>query len=180
MHFAVTDFLLDIVQNSCEAGASLIQINIEETETSIAIKVTDNGKGMDETELNKALDPFYTDGVKHPSRKVGLGLPFLKQATEQSNGRFEIRSEKGKGTEVFFQFFKNEIDTPPVGDIPGALISVLCMPGDHEMLISREKREAGIRYELSRQELSGILGSLERMDSLILLRDFVRSQEEQD
>lgn len=180
MHFAVTDFLLDIVQNSCEAGASLIQLSIEETENSIAIKVADNGKGMDEAELKKALDPFYTDGVKHPSRKVGLGLPFLKQATEQSNGRFEIRSEKGKGTEVFFQFFKHEIDAPPVGDIPGALVSVLCMPGGHEMLISREKREAGIRYELSRKELAEILGSFERMDSLILLRDFVRSQEEQD
>lgn len=180
MHFAVTDFLLDIVQNSCEAGASLIQINIKETETSIAIKVTDNGKGMDTAELKKALDPFYTDGVKHPMRNVGLGLPFLKQATEQSNGCFEIRSEKGKGTEVFFQFFKNEIDAPPVGDIPGALVSILCMSGGHEMLISREKQEAGIRYELSRQELSEILGSFERMDSLILLRDFVRSQEEQD
>lgn len=180
MHFAVTDFLLDIVQNSCEAGASLIQINIKETETSIAIKVTDNGKGMDTTELKKALDPFYTDGVKHPTRKVGLGLPFLKHATEQSNGHFEIRSEKGKGTEVFFQFFKNEIDAPPVGDIPSALVAILCMSGGHEMLISREKQEAGICYELSRQELSEILGSFERMDSLILLRDFVRSQEEQD
>lgn len=180
MHFAVTDFLLDIVQNSCEAGASLIHVNIEETEASIAIKVTDNGKGMDERELKKALDPFYTDGIKHPSRKVGLGLPFLKQATEQSNGRFEIRSEKGKGTEVFFQFFKNEIDTPPVGDIPGTVVAALCMPGNHEMLIVREKQEAGIRYELSRNQLSEILGSFEMMDSLLLLRDFVRSQEEQD
>ena len=40
---------------------------------------------MTDEELKKAVDPFYTDGLKHKKRKVGLGLPFMIQAVQQAN-----------------------------------------------------------------------------------------------
>jgi hypothetical protein len=39
---------------------------------------------MTAEELQRALDPFHTDGIKHPHRKVGLGLPFLVQTAEHA------------------------------------------------------------------------------------------------
>ncbi len=176
MHYAIVDFLIDIAQNSCEAGAGLVDIRIDEDEAGIDISVRDNGKGMDASELARAVDPFVTDGIKHPGRKVGLGLPFLKQAAEQGGGRFSIVSEKGRGTEVAFRFDKGNLDCPPLGDLPGALLSVLCMPGARELNISRRR---GLHsYKLSKSELVDALGSLEEVSSLALLKHYLQSQEE--
>ena len=83
MHYAVTDYVLDIVQNACEARASKVKVRFYETPACIDVVVEDDGKGMSHEEQEAALDPFHSETGKHPGRKVGLGLPFLKQATEQ-------------------------------------------------------------------------------------------------
>lgn len=176
MHYAIVDFVTDIAQNACESGASRVGIVFSEDDERVDVIVEDDGKGMGAEQLARALDPFYTDGEKHPGRKVGLGLPFLKQAAEQDGGRFRIRSEKGRGTEVEFGFDKRNVDCPPVGDVPGMLLSALCMPGGHEMTIAR--RRGSLSYELKKSELIEALGNLEEVSSLTLLKQFLRSQEE--
>jgi signal transduction histidine kinase len=115
MHYEIVDFVIDIVQNSCEAGASLVELRIDEDDEGIGFEVGDNGKGMDALQQARALDPFVTDGIKHPGRKVGLGLPFLQQALEQSGGRLKLESEKGRGTRLSFRFDTRNVDCPPVG-----------------------------------------------------------------
>ena len=71
------DTILDIVQNAFESGATEVRLELARRETRLEVAVRDNGCGMDAATLAKALDPFWTDGEKHPGRKVGLGLPFL-------------------------------------------------------------------------------------------------------
>lgn len=176
MHYEIADFVTDIVQNACEAGARSVDVAFEEDDESVALRVRDDGKGMDADELARALDPFVTDGRKHPGRKVGLGLPFLKQALDLNGGEFSIRSEKGKGTEVVFRFDKRQVDCPPLGDVPGMMLSILCLPGGQEMTISRKKGKSS--YELRKSELAEALGNLEEVSSLALLKQYVRSQEE--
>ncbi|MFA6785071.1 MAG: sensor histidine kinase, partial [Sphaerochaeta sp.] len=102
MHVFICDFLLDIVQNSFEAESRRVELSLEETDTRLVCQVRDNGKGMDEAVKNRVLDPFYTDGIKHVKRKVGLGLPFLIQACEACNGDFSLESELGVGTTISF------------------------------------------------------------------------------
>ncbi|HOX48159.1 MAG TPA: sensor histidine kinase, partial [Spirochaetales bacterium] len=80
MHYSLGDYVLDIAQNAVESGAGTVRIDFAETEESFSVAVADDGVGMAEEELARALDPFYTDGKKHARRKVGLGLPFLVQA----------------------------------------------------------------------------------------------------
>lgn len=179
MHYAIVDFIADLVQNSLEAEASQVSVEIDETESGFGVRVLDDGKGMDEEEARRALDPFYTDGLKHGKRKVGLGLPFLKQATDLSGGEFFLRSEKGKGTEVGFHFDKGNVDCPPVGDLPSALLSILCLPGGADLRIRRTREgEVKLSYELDRRELAEALGSLEDATSLALLKRYLASQEE--
>ena len=96
MHFTLADLITDITQNACESGASLIELEIRETGSEFRFVVKDNGKGMTKEELGRALDPFVTDGVKHPHRKVGLGLPFLMQTAEQSGGGWDVQSEENE------------------------------------------------------------------------------------
>ncbi|MDP2790574.1 MAG: ATP-binding protein [Rectinemataceae bacterium] len=179
MHYALCDFVLDIVQNGIEAGSSLVRLDFDESEGWYSVTVTDNGKGMTERERVKALDPFYTDGVKHAKRKVGLGLPFLVQAVEQAGGDFSLESEKGSGTKVAFRFPKDNVDCPPMGDLPGLFQAVLSFSGDHEVEITRRKPGNKAGYEVARSELAEAIGDLERVSSLVMLRDFLSSQEDE-
>ncbi|MEN3045239.1 MAG: HAMP domain-containing sensor histidine kinase [Candidatus Hydrothermales bacterium] len=62
--------------------------------------IEDTGMGMDEKTLKRATEPFFTT----KARGLGLGLFFIKKIAEIHNIKFEIESEKGKGTKVKFEF----------------------------------------------------------------------------
>jgi len=180
VHFSLCDFVLDVVQNSVEAGADLVNLVLDENEDQFVLQVEDNGCGMNDVQKAKALDPFYTDGVKHRARKVGLGLPFLKQALDETDGLFRFDSVPGEGTKLNCRFDRTHLDTPPVGDVSSLIMQCMMLPGTFELhVIRRLKIEmTGDEYELSRRELEDILGDFSQGDSVILLRQFLRSQEE--
>jgi hypothetical protein len=187
MHFTLTDLVTDITQNGVEAGGTMVELDISETtdlsgKGEFRFSVKDNGKGMTEEELKLAQDPFVTDGVKHPLRKVGLGLPFLIQTAEISGGGWKMESKKKQGTEIGAWFDLGNVDTPPVGDVPGMLRTVLLFGGPEEMVIrrSREGPEGKIDYEIRKTELADALGDLEDTRSLILLDQYLRSLETGD
>lgn len=117
--------ILDIVQNSIAAGSTLIEIAIDErldlSETEIQIR--DNGKGIPAEMLPQVTDPFVTSRT---TRKVGLGLPLLKQNAEQTGGHLTIGSEPGKGTKLKVVFKADHIDMPPWGDLSGVVILLAC------------------------------------------------------
>ena len=73
MHIAITDYVLEVVQNAFEANSTETRVVLQETAEAFAVTVTDNGKGMSEEVMKQALDPFSTEEGKHPLRKVGLG-----------------------------------------------------------------------------------------------------------
>lgn len=179
MHFTLSDLVLDVAQNAAEAQSRRVRVQIEETEKRFYFSVQDDGKGMDRESLQRALDPFYTDGTKHPGRKVGLGLPFLVQTAEQSGGGWNVQSEPGKGTIVEGWFDLENVDCPPVGDIPGLIRTILLLPGPEEWILYRSLVRQGrrIEYEVRRSELENVLGNLEEGENLILLDQYLRSQE---
>jgi hypothetical protein len=112
----ISDHVLDIVQNSVRAKATLIEIIVKEDKKSNLYNLTinDNGCGMSKEILEQAANPFFTS---RNTRKVGLGLSLLKQNAEAAAGSFKIFSEPGKGTEVNSVFQLNHLDRPPMGDI---------------------------------------------------------------
>jgi anti-sigma regulatory factor (Ser/Thr protein kinase) len=112
--------ILDILQNSVTAGATLIELEINEipTKDTYSVKFTDNGKGVDAAMVQQVTDPFFTTRT---TRKVGLGLPLLKQNAEQSGGSLHISSTPGNGTMVEAIFGYSHIDRLPTGDIAGTL-----------------------------------------------------------
>ncbi|MFZ2780996.1 MAG: sensor histidine kinase [Rectinemataceae bacterium] len=182
MHFCVCDYALDIAQNACEAGSGSVRIEFVETDTETRVVVQDDGSGMEEATVKKALDPFRSGGAKHPARKVGLGLPFLVQAVEAAHGGWKLESAPGKGTTVSFSFPKADLDCPPTGDVAGFFLTALCLPGGYDMEIVRTRpcpsAENGTEtYRLVKSELADALGSLERASSLALLKEFLVSQE---
>ncbi|TNF45838.1 MAG: ATP-binding protein [Bacteroidetes bacterium] len=112
----LADHILDIVQNSVRANATLIEIIVEEDKKNdlCLLKINDNGCGMSAETLEKATNPFFTT---RNTRKVGLGLSLLKQNAEMANGRFKIQSELKKGTEVEATFQHSHFDRPELGEV---------------------------------------------------------------
>ena len=175
MHFTLADLVTDITQNSLEAGSSLVELEVTDTESEFRFQVIDDGKGMTQEELKRAQDPFVTDGIKHPNRKVGLGLPFLIQTAEQSGGGWNIESAKGKGTTVTGWFDKNNFDTPPIGDLPLMFRAVLTFNSQAEIIIKRKK--VNDEYEVIKSEIAEAVGNLEDVSSLVMLGEYLRSLE---
>ena len=113
--------IMDILQNSTRAGATEVTLEVIENPAAdtLTIRFIDNGCGMDAETVQKVINPFFTTRT---TRKVGLGLPLLKQNTEQTGGSLDIQSEKGKGTTVTAVFGLTHLDRPPMGDLAGTVV----------------------------------------------------------
>ena len=112
--------ILDVTENSMKAGADQIEIivAVHTLEDTLSIQIIDNGKGMSKEQLELVQDPFYTTRT---TRRVGLGVPFLKQAAQTAEGTFKIDSELGKGTTLEAIFKLSHIDRMPLGDITATI-----------------------------------------------------------
>lgn len=86
------------------------------------MSVQDNGKGMDAEMVSQVIDPFVTSRT---TRKVGLGIPLLKEAAEACNGFLHIDSTPGRGTSLSVQFQRSHIDRMPLGDVAETYLNLL-------------------------------------------------------
>ncbi|MDR1182962.1 MAG: ATP-binding protein [Bacteroidales bacterium] len=117
----ISSHVMDILQNSIRAKARRIEVDIiEDTVNDIyRLVFVDNGSGMEEAIMLKVIDPFFTT---RRVRKVGLGLPLLKQNAEKAGGSILLDSKVGEGTTVQATFSHKHIDRPVLGDIAGAIV----------------------------------------------------------
>lgn len=157
--------LLDIAENSVAAKANFIQIAVDvDTKTDrLHLKVVDNGVGMDEATQARVLDPFYTT---RKTRKVGLGLPLLKEAAEACNGFLKIESALGKGTTVKVEFQDSHIDRMPLGDLPSTWLCLLASYPDIHWLF-RYQIDENI-YEFDDEPIKNEIGDIPLTDPEIL------------
>ncbi len=116
--------VLDIAENSVIAKGTEIKVEISEERSKdrLTFVVEDNGRGMTEDFVSKVTDPFTTTRT---TRRVGMGLPFLRQSAELCGGGLEIISEQGKGTKITATFSMSSIDRPPLGDIPATMMTLI-------------------------------------------------------
>jgi anti-sigma regulatory factor (Ser/Thr protein kinase) len=149
--------LLDIAENAINAGATLVQIKIEENigENIFSVTIEDNGRGIPTERLAEVLDPFYTTRT---TRKIGLGLPLLAQSARETGGDISIQSSEGKGTVVNAFFRPSHIDMRPVGNIADTLI-VLITGNPHVDFVfawRRDDREYSLDTRQIKAELDGM------------------------
>lgn len=168
--------ILDIVQNSIAAKASLIEVEIDEDEKEdfLRITVSDNGCGMPEETLEKVTDPFTT-GRK--TRRVGLGIPLFKLAAEMTGGDFEISSEVGAGTKVCATFGYSHIDRQPLGDIASTMHQLITMNESTDFLYVHKVN--GGEFRIDTREIKEILGgvSLSEHTVMVWLLDYIKENE---
>ena len=133
----LSDNIMDIAQNSISAGAALTEVHVKvsHADNLITFVFKDDGCGMSEKLVKSVIEPFTTT---RKTRKVGLGLPLLKQTAEMTGGALDIQSTVGVGTTVTATFGLEHIDRPPMGDVAGAWFSLVVMNPEKEFLFTYE------------------------------------------
>ena len=74
----------------------IISVKTEQINDLVHITIADNGKGMDEKDLNRIFEPFFT--TKEVGKGTGLGLSISYSIIENHNGTIQTTSKPDKGT----------------------------------------------------------------------------------
>jgi len=113
---AVSDHLVQVLINllinsgdAMEDRPGEVVVSTRFEDDRVVIRVSDDGRGMDDEALGRAFEPFFTTKGKHNG--TGLGLAVCKQIIEDHNGDIAISSRDGGGTTVRVSL--------PVGDVRG-------------------------------------------------------------
>lgn len=171
--------ILDITENSTKAGAKNISIIITETKDTLTFSVSDDGCGMLPDFLRSVTDPFTTTRT---TRKVGLGIPLLKLAAEQTGGSMSITSKHislypdSHGTTTQALFYKNHLDFTPLGDIISTVTTLIQGHADVDFLFEHKTEEREVR--LDTKELREVLGDvgLDSFEVICWIKDYLSEQ----
>lgn len=157
--------LLDIIENSTMAGASLVEIFIYRNtgEDILRLTVRDNGKGMDESMLKAVTDPFVTTRT---TRRVGFGIPLLAQSAMEADGDIIITSRVGAGTEITATFKYSHIDRKPLGDIGSTIVSAIL--GNPDIDFSYKSEFDGEVMEVDTREIKAELEGVRITEPAVL------------
>ena len=89
---------MNLIVNAAQAieDKGIIKIKTSWKNDSVEIKISDNGAGISEKNLNKIYDPFFT--TKDVGKGTGLGLNVCYNIIEKHHGTIFAESTEGKGT----------------------------------------------------------------------------------
>jgi Histidine kinase-, DNA gyrase B-, and HSP90-like ATPase len=142
--------ILDIAENSVRAGASTVEIIINEDTAKdlLSIEINDDGSGMTKEEIKKAGDPFYTT---KKVRRVGLGISLLTNAAQMAGGNLSLKSVKGEGTKLTATFQLSHLDRQPMGNITTTILTLIA--GNSGVDFIYKHRHSDRRFTLDTREI---------------------------
>ena len=174
--------ILDITENSTKAGATLVKIELTESNEQLTVTIIDNGIGMKEETLLAVANPFYTTRT---TRKVGMGIPLFRLAAEMTGGKLTIESKHvdehpdDHGTAVIATFNKGHIDFTPLGDIISTVTTLIQGHPTVDFLFTHSYN--GKIVTLDTRELRDVLEGvpLDTFEVIIWIRDSLTEQYEE-
>jgi hypothetical protein len=149
--------VLDIAQNSLEAGATHVGIQVTEdlSDDLFTICIADDGRGMSADLVRGVLDPFVTTRT---TRRVGLGLPLLEAAARRCGGTVSVYSRPGRGTRITATFQHSHIDRAPLSDMATTLLTLIV--ANPRVRFRYRHQVESWRFELDTARLKEILGDV--------------------
>jgi two-component system sensor histidine kinase RegB len=133
--------LRNLIQNAVDFAQTEVEIRLTWTETSVALRITDDGAGFPASVIGRLGDPFVRDRSASDSRDarpgyegMGLGLFIAKTLLERAGAQLTFSTRSGRpgksagGATVTVEWIRNMIDLGtdghggPLGDNP-AIIS---------------------------------------------------------
>ncbi|UED75338.1 HAMP domain-containing sensor histidine kinase [Brevibacillus sp. DP1.3A] len=95
----VKQILLNLLGNSAAANATQIEIGVHNQSDFLSIDVTDNGKGIPESEVPFIFERYYRGDSKRKKKQgLGLGLTISRLLAKAHNGNVELIRTSPEGT----------------------------------------------------------------------------------
>jgi PAS domain S-box-containing protein len=118
----IREALTNLIINATDAMplGGVISIKTGSYSNQVFMEISDSGTGMDEETLKRCMEPFYsTKGDKG----TGLGLSMVYGIVQRHEGKIEIESFPGKGTEFKIFLPKRSLKNIPKPEIPAPSIA---------------------------------------------------------
>ncbi|MDC8832342.1 sensor histidine kinase [Alteromonas gilva] len=91
---ALTNLVINAAQSITDTG--LVLIDIKHADSAIVIKIVDTGCGINESDLPRIFEPFFS--TRAEGKGQGLGLSVVYSVIERHKGKLRVNSRPGKGT----------------------------------------------------------------------------------
>lgn len=110
-YIAFLQIITNLISNSVKYNdkpKGEIRVNIANKKDAYNVCIKDNGIGIPKDKLPQIFDLFYmVDKQKAKAKNsTGIGLAIVKKLIEDLDGRIEIKSKEGEGTEMNFSIKK--------------------------------------------------------------------------
>jgi PAS domain S-box-containing protein len=96
LYTTLGNLILNAIDAMPEGGE--LTISTVHDKNRLRLEVTDNGRGIDSSNLPKVFKPFFT--TKPPDKATGLGLTLVKEAVEAAGGSITVSSKVDWGTKI--------------------------------------------------------------------------------
>ena len=90
----VIENLVSNALDSLDGKAGTVTVTTEKGKDIVRISVSDTGRGMSKSELDRAFDDFHTT----KPGGTGLGLSIVRRLVLDSNGSLKVETEPGEGS----------------------------------------------------------------------------------
>lgn len=87
---------INAIESSVNSKKGRINIILKAERRWCAIRIEDNGVGINKEKLKKVFDPFYTN--KNSNYNWGIGLSYVKHIVKIHFGKIHLESKEGVGT----------------------------------------------------------------------------------
>ncbi|MGZ3804504.1 MAG: ATP-binding protein [Pseudobdellovibrionaceae bacterium] len=140
----------------------VLKIFTWESAEGLHVRITDSGEGIEMENLAKVFDPFFT--TRSFAHHVGLGLPVVVGILKEHNGKIQIQSQPGKGTqiEIIFKVSAGAVARPMAPTVPPPM-SKLELPEDlpkaplmAKKVLAMEKEPETLKEPLPKEKLTEV------------------------
>jgi signal transduction histidine kinase/CheY-like chemotaxis protein len=131
---ALSHALMNLCVNAIDAmpGGGALRIETASgPDGAVILRVRDEGEGMAPEVLAKAMEPFFTTKAK--GKGTGLGLAMVYGTMKAHDGRFDLHSQPGQGTEAVLRFPASRVEGP--AQVPAQPPPVVAGPPQAELKI---------------------------------------------
>ena len=98
--------LRNLISNALKYGepSGIVQVSAERRDDAVVVRVSDDGPGVDPTQIGRLFDLFYrTDDARRRAGGAGIGLFVVRALVESAGGRVWAANRPGGGAEFTFE-----------------------------------------------------------------------------
>jgi signal transduction histidine kinase len=139
----------------------------------VVITVSDTGCGIDEENLSKIFDPFYS--TKEVGKGTGLGLSIVYSIVTGHGGWIDVKSIKGKGTnfKVYIPVLSEDAlaDTSPEAAVSGERVRRLISGKETVLIVEDEEVLRSFSSEMLKDLGYNVLMASDGEEALVVFQE---------